>query len=148
MHEQDEHGAMSGLPPESSRFRLLVADDDVGDLDHYSTILKLLGYDVRPFASYREAADYLGQETFDLVVVSQGTANFEGRLVLESAIARDRNTRVLVLTPATEMACYLEAMQLGAVNYMEKPMPPSEIGKLVARHLHFPTASVEMRRAS
>ena len=136
MHEQSKDGQRSEPLPVSLRFRLLVADDDVGELDHYSTTLKLLGYDVRPFASYREAADHLGRETFDLVVVSQGTAQFEGRHVLARAIARDRSIRVLVLTPSIEMACYLEAMQLGAVDYLEKPLPPSEIGKLVGRYLH------------
>jgi len=30
---------------------------------------------------------------------------------------------------------YLEAIQLGARDYMLKPLPPSEIGELVAKHL-------------
>jgi DNA-binding NtrC family response regulator len=40
------------------------------------------------------------------------------------------------------MSCYLEAIQSGALDYIEKPLPPSEIGNLVAKHLrtHFGTA--------
>ena len=67
--------------------------------------------------------------------VSQGTSNFEGRGVLARAIEQDRHTPVLVLTRSIDMPCYLEAMQLGARDYVEKPLPPSEIGGLVARYL-------------
>jgi len=105
------------------------------DLRRYSKSLNHLGYDVRSFASYSAAAICLGLEAFDLVVVSQGTSNFEGRQVVARAIEQDRHTPVLVLTRSIDMPCYLEAMQLGARDYVEKPLPPSEIGSLVARYV-------------
>ncbi len=120
---------------ESSRGKLLLVDEDLEDLYYYSAILNQLGYEVRTFASYGEAAALLGSEVFDLVVVSQGTPNFEGRNVLARAVERDRRIPVLVLTHAVEIPCYLEAMQLGARDYIEKPLPPSEIGTLVAKYL-------------
>ena len=115
--------------------KLLLADEDLDDLGRYSKVLHHLGYDVRSFASYGAAATSLGLESFDLVIVSQGTSNFEGRRVLARATEHDRHTPVLVLTRSIDMPCYLEAMQLGARDYVEKPLPPSEIGGLVARYL-------------
>jgi DNA-binding NtrC family response regulator len=115
--------------------KLLVVDEDLEDLQRYSAILSHLGYEVRAFASYGAAAACLEQEIFDLVVVSQGSPNFEGRCVLARAIAEDRHTPVLVLTQTMDMPCYLEAMQLGAHDYLEKPLPASEIAALVRRHL-------------
>jgi len=42
------------------------------------------------FASYSAAATCLALEAFDLVIVSQGTSNFEGRQVVARAIEQDR----------------------------------------------------------
>jgi DNA-binding NtrC family response regulator len=40
----------------------------------------------------------------------------------------------VVLTRCLEMNCYLEAMQLGAVDYLEKPLAPAEFEHLVTTH--------------
>ena len=125
--------------------KLLVVDDDVEDLQHYSTILNQLGYEVRAFASYVEATACLGEQVFDLVVVSQGTSEFEGRSVLARAMEKDRRTPVLVLTDCVDIPCYWEAIQLGARDYMLKPFPPSEIGELVAKHLPSRSGSAQIR---
>ena len=55
--------------------------------------------------------------------------------MLERAIEKDRRTPVLVFTRSVHMPSYLEAIQMGAVDYLEKPLFPSEIGELVAKHL-------------
>ncbi len=120
---------------ESWKGKLLVVDEDMEVLEHYSAILTQLGYEVRALASYIEGATDLGQEAFDLVLVSQGTSSFEGKCVLARAVEMDRRTPVLILTDRVEIECYLEAMQLGARDYTQKPFPPSEIGKLVAQYL-------------
>jgi len=41
---------------------------------------------------------------------------------------------VLVLTRCLEMKCYLEAMQLGAADYLEKPLTPMEFERVVKAH--------------
>ena len=115
--------------------KLLVVDENVEDLQHYSATLNQLGYEVRAFASYGEAAACLGEQVFDLVLVCQRTNNFEGRSVLARAIEKDRRTHVLILTRSEEIPCYLEAIQPGARDYVLKPLPASAIGELVAKHL-------------
>ena len=42
---------------------------------------------------------------------------------------------VLVLTECLDMDSYLEAMQLGAVDYVEKPLRPDEVARLVETHV-------------
>ena len=144
-------GSLSALDAKTQRQRgawkgkLLVVDEDVEDLQYYSAILNQLGYEVRAFACYDEAASCLGEQVFDLVVVTQGTSRFEGRSVLAHAIENDRRTPVLVLTDCVDIPCYLEAIQLGARDYMLKPLPPSEIGELVAKHLPSRSGSAQIR---
>ena len=119
----------------SLKRRVLVVDDDLDDLLYYSAVLQHHGYEVRSIASYSDGATCLDREDFDLIIVSQGSSGFEGRRVLARAIEKDRHTPVLVFTRSVEMSCYLEAIQSGALDYIEKPLSPSEIGKLVAKHL-------------
>jgi FixJ family two-component response regulator len=42
---------------------------------------------------------------------------------------------VLVLTRHPNMHCYLEAMQLGAFDYVEKPVEPSALANMVEMHM-------------
>ena len=77
--------------------------------------------------SYDAALDFLEAERFDLVVLSQGSSAFEGRRVLEHALALDRSTQVLVVAHCLNMSCYLEAMQLGARDYLEEPVSEREM---------------------
>jgi DNA-binding NtrC family response regulator len=101
----------------------------------YSAVLQYHGYEVRSIPSYSEGVTCLADEDFDLIIVSQGSSNFEGRHVLARAVEKDRHTPVLVLTRSVDMPCYMEAIQLGALDYIEKPLPPSDIGQMVAKHL-------------
>jgi DNA-binding NtrC family response regulator len=76
----------------------------------------------------------LDSNGFDLIIVSQGSRDFEGRCVLERATEIDRRLPVLVIARCLDMHCYLEAIQLGAVDYLAEPVPAAELGRLVANH--------------
>ena len=109
------------------RGNVLVVDEDAADLVYYRTVLQRAGCAVVTCNSYDEALDCLGAERFDLVVLSQGSSAFEGRRVLEKAVAMDRAGQVLVVAHVLNMSCYLEAMQLGARDYLEEPVPEQDI---------------------
>jgi DNA-binding NtrC family response regulator len=125
----------NGPAAETPRAKLLVVDEDISDTCEFCALLRQCGFEVRCLCSYLEGAAYVRNEPVDLVIVSQGTPEFEGRCVVERAIERDRHTPVLVLARCADMNCYLEAMQLGAFDYLEKPVSPGEILKLVATHI-------------
>ncbi len=125
----------SGPIGEGTRLgKLLLVDDSLEDLTNYATALAEIGYGVRCAGSYLEGTAWLDHEQYDLVVVSQGGAGFEGRLVLCHAIERDRQTPVLVLTRHADISNYIEAMQLGAFDYVEKPLDVSEFADLISKH--------------
>ena len=54
---------------------------------------------------------------------------------MKRVIEIDRRLPVLVLTECLDMDSYLEAMQLGAVDYVEKPLRPDEVARLVETHV-------------
>ena len=116
------------------RGRILLVDEEERDLKYFTTLLGRMGYSVRAFMNYREAEGCLGHEYFDFVIVSQGGPAFETQRLVQLTLARNRHTPVVVLTRCLEMSCYLEAMQLGALDYLEKPLAPAEVERLVATY--------------
>jgi DNA-binding NtrC family response regulator len=115
--------------------RILIVDADCPGVEVCGAFLHQQGYETRCFTSYEEAIHCLGSESFDLVMVCQGSPAFEGRAVLERVVELDRRTPTLVLTCSPHMSCYVEAMQLGAVDYLEKPLALPEILRLVETHM-------------
>jgi FixJ family two-component response regulator len=54
--------------------------------------------------------------------------------VLEQAIEIDRRMPVVVLTRCLDMKCYVDAMHLGALDYLEGPQASVEIARLIETH--------------
>jgi DNA-binding response OmpR family regulator len=119
---------------------ILLVDDDVSHLEHQARTLRQEGLHVVSCATYAAALDQLECGGFDLVAVSQGGPSFEGRCVLERAMLADSRTCVLVFASWADMGAYVEAMGLGAVDYLEKPVNPRELIYVIKRHLP-PTGS-------
>jgi DNA-binding NtrC family response regulator len=118
-----------------TRRRILVVDNDLEDLLLYSAILQHEGYEVRSIASHKEAAGCIGREKFDLIIVSQGTAAFEGRSVLARAFERNQRVPVIVLSRSWDTDYCLEALRMGAADCRVKPAAACEVAELAGRHL-------------
>jgi len=118
-----------------AKAKVLLVDEDCEDLEYNCLILEQQGCEVRTCRSFVEGIRCLDGEPFDFIVVCQGGRRFEGRSVLERAIEIDRHRPVVVLTRWHDMACYLEAMQLGAVDYFEKPVSPLDVARVIETHL-------------
>jgi DNA-binding response OmpR family regulator len=111
--------------------KLLLVDENASDLEYYTEVLRYLGYEVQPVNSYSRAATALGRERFDLVIVDQGSADFEGRPVLTRAVEVDRHVPILVLTRTVDADCCIEALDAGAREYVQKPLTTAEVRELV-----------------
>jgi DNA-binding NtrC family response regulator len=119
----------------SAKCRILLVDEDSNDLRFYRMILEDRGFEVAICNSFEDGIECLESRSFDLIMVGQGSRSFEGRKVVEQALSLDRHTPVLVITRCIDMDCYLEAMQLGALDYLEKPLTPAQIVRLAEQHL-------------
>lgn len=121
--------------PASTGNKLLLVDEDLDDLEFHSRILVQLGCEVVPCSSYEEAVGLLDSGDFDIVVVEQGGPFFKGRPVIERASRPSHPIPVLVLADCPHMRVYLDAMELGALDYLEKTSNPSEFLRAVESSL-------------
>jgi DNA-binding NtrC family response regulator len=111
-------------------------EEDPGNLRCDFNVLEGYGCRLRTCNSYRKGVACLTNEVFDFVMVSQGTPNFEGTCVLKRATEINRSLPVLVVARCLDMGCYLEAMKLGAVDYLVEPLTVSVIGTVLQNHPH------------
>ena len=123
---------------------VLLVDLDADDRERYARHLRDRELRVRACSTYEEAGQYLERERYSLVIVDQGGPAFEGKVVAARSIMKDRTVPVLVITRHHQMAAYLEAMQLGAVDYLEKPIPWHEFIWRVGTYL--PSGWVKVQR--
>ncbi len=116
------------------RAAVLLVDEDLEYLESVRMMIQGSGHSVYACNSYNEGIRQLQSGAFDIIVVGQGSRNFEGRCVLECATAFDRQLPVVVVARYVEMECYLEAMQLGAVDYVSPGLPGVEIARVLQSH--------------
>jgi DNA-binding NtrC family response regulator len=117
---------------------VLLVDEDFEYLEHLRRITQGMGYSVHACNSYAEGIRQLESGAFKFIVVGQGSRSFEGRCVVERAIKINRQLPVVVVARQLEMECYLEAMQLGAVDYVTDPSVGAEIARVLRNHLSHP----------
>ncbi len=65
-----------------------------------------------------------------------------GVLASCGALEADGNIPVLVLARHADLDCYAEAVQLGAVDPMDKPLTPSEVAELVTKHVRLDSSAL------
>ncbi|MGA2078331.1 MAG: response regulator [Terriglobia bacterium] len=114
---------------------VLLVFEELEDLEDYGSLLCTLGYSIRMCNSAAEGIKTLETENFSLVIVGQGTPAFEGRQVLERSLQLDPNVPVLIIARALNVHCYLDAMDLGAIDYLERP-EPEDMAWVVNAQIH------------
>lgn len=119
---------MATPPPERSpdlfTGRLLLIDDSEESRDILGTLLMALGHQVATAASGREALDRVAAEPFDLIILDILMPEMDGYEVL-SRLKQNPETRhvpVLVLSGYTEIDSIARCIQMGAEDYLSKPL--------------------------
>jgi DNA-binding NtrC family response regulator len=130
----EEGRAVPFLAHRTQRGKALLVHEDPEALRFYGNLLERRGYQVRACRCYEEGLNCLGSGVFDFVMVSQGGRGFEGRCVVERAVEINRRLPVLVTARCLDMTCYLEAMQLGAADYLAEPVNFSEVERVLRNH--------------
>ncbi len=114
--------------------RILVVDDDDMNLMRTKRILGR-NYDVFLTGSGSEALDTLKREKIDLVLLDIEMPKMNGFETFERMKEFAAAIPVIFLTASGQEDDVLNAIRLGAVNYLKKPYPPQELLTRVAQEL-------------
>src|SRR5712691_3927558 len=118
------------------RGSILLADDEDKILKRLGRALRDEGHEVFEAQNAREAQRQLGERAFDLLVVDNlmpGMTGLELIRDMAQTMPQAERPQVLMMTAHATVESAIEAMKLGALDYLQKPFEVDELLALV-RH--------------
>jgi len=111
----------------SERFRVLVIDDDPGVRDYMEALVSRQGYEVFAAADGEEALENLEQSRPDLVTLDVVLPGMDGLKILAELKKRLPDVPVVMLSGHGQARNIVEAMRLGASDFLRKPFEVEEL---------------------
>ena len=111
--------------------RILVVDDDPHFLHVLARILKTADLQVCCAADAREGLRILHDCPIDVVISDMRMPECDGVHFVQQLRAMDNEVPVIILTAYDEVDTYLEAMNAGANEYLQKPVETEELLRTV-----------------
>ncbi len=115
--------------------QILVVDDELSMREFLSILLQREGYETSLAENAETALTMLAAGSFDLVVSDVNMPGLDGIALLERIRQVSLETEVLLVTAYSTAAQAVEAMKLGAYDYIGKPFKVEEIKVLVRNAL-------------
>jgi len=115
----------------SPKIRLLIVDDEVSLLDFLSLLFQGEGYEVETASSVESARRAIERSSFDLVLCDILMPDGNGLDLLRDIKAVEASPPVIMMTAYTSTKSAIDAMKLGAADYVSKPFDVEEL-KIVA----------------
>ena len=125
--ENREPGTRDVEPAASAQARLLVVDDERSMRELLSIVLRREGYDVTLAEHGRSAIEYLETRRFDLLISDIKMPDMTGVEVLRAAKRIDPDILGIMITAFASADTAIEAMRLGAHDYLSKPFDVDEL---------------------
>lgn len=126
--------------------RILVVDDESLMREFISESLLSHGYDVDTAENGARAIDLIGGESYDVILTDYKMPKVTGMDVLRKAREKLPDAKVVIMTAYGTVENAVEAMKLGAFDYITKPFSVDEILILVKRAVEFKSLQAENRR--
>jgi len=111
--------------------RILVVDDDPHFLRVLSRVLSGEKFHVTASTGACEAIEILHSAKFDLIICDLRMPECDGLNLLQALRNSGSDVPVIILTAYGEVETYLEAMNAGATEYLNKPIKSEELLQVV-----------------
>ena len=114
------------MSSETSMDLLLVEDDD-GFRETAARWLARMGHTVEQAANGQEALRQFDRKHFDVAIVDMNMPGITGMELLQRVKERGTDTEIIILTGQATVENAVEAMKMGASDYLTKPFPLAEL---------------------
>ena len=106
---------------------ILLVDDDQEFRKAMKKMFERSGYSVTLAADGQEALNILSEDTFDLIISDLRMPNLNGMQLMEELKKKGVKIPVIFITAFGEVESYMDLMNLGAFEYINKPVKGQEI---------------------
>ena len=108
--------------------KILIADDDVAVTNYLMVFLMQTGeFEPTVVNDSRDVAGILDRENFDILLLDMDMPNVSGLDILQSMREQGDDTPVVVLTGVSDVDLAVNAMKLGAFDYLLKPVDDEKL---------------------
>jgi two-component system, response regulator, stage 0 sporulation protein F len=111
--------------------KILVVDDEKDTRELIATVLADEGYSITIADNGENALSLVKSERFDLVITDLKMPVMDGMQFLLEIRRIASTTNVIMVTAFAEVESYINAMSLGAIEYLPKPLLIKELKKVV-----------------
>jgi len=115
--------------------RLLIVDDEPELMTTLCTTLAERGYETVGFSSGHEALEVLKEQEFDVLLTDLMMPEMDGITLLRAALDPDPNLVGIVMTGHGTVQTAVDAMKVGAFDYVLKPFKLNTLLPVIARAL-------------
>jgi two-component system, NtrC family, response regulator HydG len=128
---------------------ILIVDDDTAHLSMLQTVLKSLGHSIDSVTDGKEAISGVVETPYDLVLMDVRMANMGGMEALEKIKALNPAIPIIIMTAYSSVDKAVEAMKLGAYDYLTKPLNFDDLKITIERamsHLHLTRENADLKK--
>jgi len=115
----------------SNTWKVLIFDEDIETIFQHAEPFEAQGFEVHKCMSIESAMRCIEREEFDIAVVDQGSAAFEGRRVIRHLVRYNSPVPLIVLAQLRDDQCCQQALELGATEYLEKPVSTAKVNRII-----------------
>lgn len=120
--------------PSLKRSNILVIDDDLDYLHSVRRVLARDPYLVSITTDPDQALALLAEQTFEVVLLDLRMPGRDGLAVLEDIARFHPEVPVIMLTGYGNVPVAVQAIKLGAADFLEKPCPAAKLRQVLAHH--------------
>jgi len=124
--------------------RILIIEDEKSMREVLKILLEEEGYEITVASNGREGIDYIENDIFDLVVTDIKMPKADGFEVLKKVKELSPSTIVIMITAFGTTESTIEAMKLGAYDYIYKPFKIDEIRLVIQKAFEKKNLSEEL----
>jgi DNA-binding response OmpR family regulator len=128
----------------SSEKHILIVDDEPNVRLVFRTALQSADYTLSTADNGDSALRWTGETQFDLILLDLQMPGMNGMDVLRKLRAGNNDVPVVIVTAHGSVPDAVEAMKLGAIDFLRKPLSPDElrnvVAEVLARHAPEPEA--------
>ena len=122
-----------------SGFKVAIIDDEKDIRDSISQWLSLSGYETQVFSDAESALTSITTGYPGIVITDIKMPGMSGMGLLKRLMWMDSTLPIVLITGHGDVAMAVEAMHLGAYDFLEKPFEPDIISPVSYTHLTLPT---------
>src|ERR1700681_370226 len=112
----------------SEKERILVVDDEPSIRKYLGTLLEVDGYQVESVVSGQEAIEKIeAGDRPDFIILDVLMPEMNGLDTLKQLMHIDRSLNIVMLSCSNEVGTVVEAIRLGAQDYLTKPFEKAEL---------------------